>query len=205
MKWYTIPKTKFNCFLLRSQRCIFTFLASLHQPLISPACLLFSTYSLFSYSLRYTYQDEPFNLHSPACVKLCTFSTVKPHFTAWSLYAYRSEGFEQTRYSHILQGGPSHRHTVKSCRWLHKWKMAEVKCFQQPKYVLWTKHGRRRLPDITQTVRQDLNQRLRNSGLWIQPSVLCFILIHILAGQLQFQDQNIQFKARMRLMTSLKG
>lgn len=72
---------------------------------------------------------------------------------------------------HILRGGPSHRLTVKSRRWLHKWKIAEVSCFQQQKYVLWTKHGCRRLPDITKTVRQDLNQRLRNSSLWIQ----CFV------------------------------
>lgn len=37
---------------------------------------------------------------------------------------------------HILQDGQSHGHAVKSSRWLHKWKMAEVRCFQQPKCVL---------------------------------------------------------------------
>lgn len=42
-------------------------------------------------SLRYTSQGEPFNLHSAPCIKQCTFSTVKPHFTAWSLCARRSE------------------------------------------------------------------------------------------------------------------
>lgn len=66
--------------------------------LISPAWLLFSTYSICSYSLIYTYQNEPFNLHSAPCIKQCTFSTVKPHFTAWRLYACRGEHFEQTEY-----------------------------------------------------------------------------------------------------------
>lgn len=86
-----------NSYMHSDQKCIFLIFL-LPLTLISPAWLLFSTYSICSYSLRYTYQDEPFNIHSPPCIKQCTFSTVKPHFTAWRLYACRGERFEQNEY-----------------------------------------------------------------------------------------------------------
>ncbi len=79
-----------------------------------PACLFFSTHPLFFNSSRYTHQDEPFNHHSPPCIKLCTFSPVNPHSTAWSLYACRSEGFEQTQYS------------PNSPRWPITWTCREI-------------------------------------------------------------------------------
>lgn len=57
---------------------------------------------------------------------------------------------------HTGQHGRSHGLAVKSSRWLHKWEMAEVRCFQQHKCVLWTKpEWRRHHTNIAQTLGQD--------------------------------------------------
>lgn len=94
--WYRYPVSHISQFLsvLSSVRCIFM----LHLTLYA-SCLVRSLHHLvFSYSWRYTYQEEPFNLRSASCIKQCTFPPVKPHFTAWHLYARSGERFEQAEY-----------------------------------------------------------------------------------------------------------
>lgn len=157
-------------------------------------CLLFCIYSL-----------SLFLFLTPIRMSLSTFTLLPAlswaHFQQSNLISQHevympveASALNSLNILHILWGGPSHGLAVKSSRWLHKWKMAEVKCFQQPKYVLWTKPECKRLPDITQTVRQDLNQRLRNSGLQIQPSVFCFILIHILWVFLKVENRPLMLQ-----------
>lgn len=89
----------------------------------------------------------PIPSDTPLRVSLSTF-TLRPalscaHFQQSNLISQRevrvlveARALNRLDTPRILRGGPSHGLAVKSSRWLHKWEMAEVRCFQLLKYVL---------------------------------------------------------------------